>query len=538
MQAQLCGDAQRLLNELGAVVWRMDARTLRIVQVDCGAERLGYPAEQWGAKPDFYACVLHPGDRDSTLQVVRAVASDGRGRRVRHRAIRADGGALWFRTHVLADGGPAAGDGCRLVGVMLDITELMRAEGTLRLLAGASATLAESLDYDETLARVARLAVPDLADWCMLGVVEDDVLRVAGAAHVDRSKEPLFEAMRPKSLDALGEVGRVVRSGRPLLLADVTDAMIAPGTALPVPPGEDGARVAEALRGLGVRSMILLPLQARGHALGAVVLARARPGWRYGPDDVIVAQDLAYRCAMAIDNALRYRSAQEAIQARDELLSVASHELRTPLTSMLLRLESVERKYPGLDVVVRQSKRLANLVEQLLDLSRIHLGRLELVPEPVDLGDVVRTVAARTEAELGRARCSLVVREAAKAVGTWDRLRLEQVVTNLLSNAIKFAPGTTIDVEVHADRARARLLVRDHGPGIAPQDRERIFQRFERTASHNRGGMGLGLYITRQIVQAHGGEIHVEETPGGGSTFIVELPRGAARRPSPGQARS
>ena len=339
MQAQLCGDAQRLLDALGAVVWRMDAGTLRILQVDCGAERLGYPPGEWTARPDFFARVLHPDDRDSTVGLIRAVASDGRERQIRHRVIRADGGALWFRTRVVPEVGTAAGGTGRLLGAMLDIT-------------------------DE----------------------------------------------------------------------------------------------------------------------------------------------------------------QEAVQARDELLSVASHELRTPLTSMLLRLESVERKYPGLDVVVRQSKRLANLVEQLLDLSRIRLGRLELVPEPVDLGDVVRTVAARIDAELARVGCSLSVRETAKVTGTWDRLRLEQVVTNLLSNAIKFAPGTTIEVEAHAERARARLLVRDHGPGIAPQDRERIFQRFERTARHNRGGMGLGLYITRQILQAHGGEIRVEATPGGGATFVVELP--------------
>jgi signal transduction histidine kinase len=416
--------------------------------------------------------------------------------------------------------------------------ERERVEDRQRLLAEASATLAESLDYDETLATVAHLAVPRLADWCMVGVVEHETLRTVAFAHVDPSKEPLFKAMRPANLDALGDIARVVRGSQSVVVAEVTEAMLAPGTEVPLPPGEAGTRIANVLRSLGLSSLMAVPLQARKRTLGALVLARTHPDRRYGSADLSVAEDLARRCAMAIDNALLYRTAQDAIHARDEFLSIASHELRTPLTSMLLRLETLERglsegrtvdfagPHGAVSVLLRQSKRLSNLVDQLLDVSRIRRADLELELEDVDLAEVLREVATRLEADVARAGCSLSLLVTAPATGRWDRMRIEQVVTNLLSNAIKFAHGTTIDAAVNVDPKCARLVVRDQGIGISGADQARIFARFERASSSRHfAGLGLGLYITRKIVEAHGGTIHLESAPGAGSTFTVELPR-------------
>lgn len=183
----------------------------------------------------------------------------------------------------------------------------------------------------------------------------------------------------------------------------------------------------------------------------------------------------------------------------------------------------------ALTVVLRQSKRLSSLVEQLLDVSRIRRGFLDLELEEVDFVDIVRDASALLESAAARSGSSLSVSAPATAVGRFDRARVEQVITNLVSNAIKFARGTPIEAEVEADDARVRLVVRDRGLGIRAANQARIFERFERAASSRHyGGLGLGLYITRQIVVAHGGTIQLTSAPGEGTTVTVELPRSPA----------
>ena len=370
-------------------------------------------------------------------------------------------------------------------------------------------------------------------------VVEGEMLRPVAAAHVDSTKEPLFKALPPSRLDSLGAFERVVGE-RSLLLPEITDEMIAPGGPVPLPAGNAGGAVAALLRRLGLRSLMVVPLVARKQALGALLLARTSSDTRYTPVDLLAAEDLGGRCAVAIDNALLYQTAQAAIEARDEFLSVASHELRTPLTSILLRLEAllrnvVEGRMPdrsglvtSLTVVLRQSRRLSDLVNQLLDVSRIHRGDLdlELKLEEVDLAEVLRDVCARFAGDLLRAGSTLSLAASSPAKGRWDRGRIEQVITNLLSNAIKFARGSPIHAAVEANESHVRLEVRDRGMGIRAADQTRIFERFERAASSRHfGGLGLGLYITRQIVRAHGGTIRVESAPAQGTSFTVDLPR-------------
>ncbi len=237
--------------------------------------------------------------------------------------------------------------------------------------------------------------------------------------------------------------------------------------------------------------------------------------------------------------------AEAAVRARDEFLSIASHELKTPLTALQLQFQLLlqalrkddrtsfppERLTAMAEGAERQVKRFAKLIENLLDLSRIEFGRLELEPEEVDLAEVARSVAARFEAELARSGSSLALDLDGPVVGRWDPLRVEQVVTNLVSNAAKYGAGRPIELRVDGDGETARLVVRDQGIGIAPEDQARIFERFERAApSRHYGGLGMGLYIARQIVEAHGGSIRVASAPGAGSTFTVELP---LRRPDP-----
>ncbi|WP_242345458.1 PAS domain-containing sensor histidine kinase [Anaeromyxobacter terrae] len=237
------------------------------------------------------------------------------------------------------------------------------------------------------------------------------------------------------------------------------------------------------------------------------------------------------------DRARQWGKAQDEVRERDEFLSVASHELRTPVTALQLQLQLLHRLAtrsrndmprmlePRVEALERQTRRIAILVNEILDVSRMRLGRLQLRYEALDLADVAREVAEHVRAEVERSGSTLRL-ELAAAPGRWDRTRLEQVVTNLLVNASKFGEGKPISLSVEADGARARIRVSDQGMGIAPEHHARVFERFERAVPiANYGGLGLGLYVARQIVEAHGGEIRVESVPGAGATFVVDLPR-------------
>jgi PAS domain S-box-containing protein len=223
-----------------------------------------------------------------------------------------------------------------------------------------------------------------------------------------------------------------------------------------------------------------------------------------------------------------------AIRARDDLMSMASHELRTPLTPLLLPIQSLARNlrvHPektqtdklleDLARVERQADRLVQLVDHMLDMSRMAAGRIRLERRRVDLAALTREAVARFLANGD----PITLACDGEVWGNWDPMRLDQVVTNLVGNAVKYGEGKPIFVSIAVDGTRATLWVRDSGVGISPEDQQRIFERFERVGEHAKiAGFGLGLWIVREMVQAHGGQIHVVSEPGQGSTFAVELP--------------
>jgi PAS domain S-box-containing protein len=242
---------------------------------------------------------------------------------------------------------------------------------------------------------------------------------------------------------------------------------------------------------------------------------------------------------------LRLAQAQEAIRLRDEFLSIASHELKTPLSAIQLQLQSLLHGAQGLDAKVRNKaeraykggERLLDLVETLLDVSRIATGRFSLSHSRFDLARSVEEVVERFREQAARAGCELVLHLDEAVPGEWDRLRLEQVVTNLLGNALKYAAGTPVVIAVRADGSNAVLTVADQGPGIPESEWARIFGRFERAASiRHFGGLGLGLYVVRQIVEGHGGTISVEAVQPHGARFIVSIPRAARTEPAAASA--
>ncbi len=255
---------------------------------------------------------------------------------------------------------------------------------------------------------------------------------------------------------------------------------------------------------------------------------------------VAIARDITDRKRTQLERELLYREAVDAIRARDEFLSIASHELRTPLSSLQLQIQmllrpsrrdphavlSVEQTKGKLEMAAKQTERLTRLIDELMDVSKITAGRLSLNLEELDLSAVARDVTLRLGEEATKARCALELAAPVPVLGRWDRTRIEQVLTNLLTNALKFGTGNPIEVTIEDKDRGGRVIVRDHGIGIAAEDVERIFDRYQQAVSARAyGGMGLGLYIVRQIVEAHGGTIRVESEPGAGSMFTVDLPR-------------
>ncbi|MCY1073247.1 hybrid sensor histidine kinase/response regulator [Archangium lansingense] len=408
--------------------------------------------------------------------------------------------------------------------------ERARAERDRALLARAGEVLAGSLDFQETLDRVAHLPVPELADWCAVYFSEDGRhLKVAALAHVDPEQVARgLETDRLFPLDPDANVGppKVFRTGEPQLLPDVPRARL-----------EALARSPEHLRrmlALELGSTIHVPLVGRTGTLGVVMLGTTGSRPHFTPTDLPVVQELVRRGALTLENARLYRESQEAIRLRDEFLAVAAHELRTPLTTLGLQLgtlvqrarrESSADMVERLDRGLRQVRRLGTLVEMLLDVSRLSTGELPLSLEGMDLGELVREVLERFEAESQAMGCALRLEVAPGLVGLWDRMRVEQVVSGLLSNALKFGARQPVEVRVTSDGEVARVVVEDRGIGIPEEQLERIFERFGRAvSSRSYGGLGLGLYLARRAAEAHGGRVWAEQREGGGARFTLELP--------------
>jgi PAS domain S-box-containing protein len=431
-------------------------------------------------------------------------------------------GATWFDVRAYPSG----------IGLSIyfrDVTHLHGVKSAQQVLAATGKQLAESLDYEQTIEQVVRMAVPDLADWCVAVVGDGSRPEHFTLAHEDpteqaRGRELLLE-LQPR-LRASAGISRVLRAGEPELCVDLPDGW--PGA---IARDEDER---ERLEHLELVSAMAVPLRARGRTLGALAFLGARRRCRYRPTDLSLAEEVGRRAALAVDNARLYREAQAAIRAREDVVSVATHDLRGPIGALKLRTELLLRKLgqgappealaEGLADLDRQIERLKQLVVFFLEASRATSGQLDLDLEAVDLAQLVRESVARFQDRCDQTGSRVEVRAEESRVGRWDRRRLEQVVNNLLSNALKFGRGKPIEISVDGDADVARFEVRDHGGGIAAEEQEKIFERFQQGAGATTG-VGLGLYIVRRIVEALGGAIGVESRLGAGATFRVQLPR-------------
>ncbi len=403
------------------------------------------------------------------------------------------------------------------------------AERRAAFLAEATGVLTESLEYESIPSRLAGLAVRFLAVWCVIDMLDDSQLVRIAATHRDPAKQPLLDELKrqfPPGPDSRHPATAVLKTRNPLVLDELPDTELAKYT--------ENAEHAMLIRALGAVSVMVVPLIAQGQVVGAITLASS--DHRYGQAELALTQELAHTAAIAITNARLYREAREAVRVRDDFLAVASHELYTPITSLMLSLDAMvepDRPRPVdpltlrrlIELSRRQGVRLTRLVSDLLDVSRIGRRQLQLSIEDVDLGGLVRDIVVRNETDLSRAGCEVTISETSAARGRWDRSRIDQVITNVLSNALKFGAGRPITIQIARRGDLAVLTVRDGGIGMDRAARGRIFGRFARAvSSEHYGGLGLGLYICRSIVEAHGGTIRVDSELGAGSTFTVELP--------------
>lgn len=409
-----------------------------------------------------------------------------------------------------------------------DITARRRADEAQAFLASVGETMNATLDYQETLTRVTRLAVPLLGETCILDLYQEEDEREISIADVDPAVEDLTRVMRFRypPLFESHPLTEVRRTSTPMLLADLDDAAIARMTV----NDEHRRMVAR----LGWRSAMFVPLFARGHALG--VLSCCSRTRRYDEEDFRLAIDLARRAALSIDNAVLYERAQQATRARDEVLGIVSHDLRNPLASISMcagaLLDPVPASLEGVhsmaDAIRHSAGWAESIIRDLLDVTTLEAGRLSMHRNAVPLADLLERAREQFAPHAARAGLTFRVRaDGDLPLLDVDSDRALQVMLNLLGNAAKFTPrGGEVVLSTHAGPRyhEVQFSIADTGIGISAADLPNIFDRFWQVHRTRRGGAGLGLAIAKGIVEAHGGSITVTSELGAGTTFSFTLP--------------
>ncbi|MGJ5634582.1 PAS domain S-box protein [Nostoc sp. CALU 1950] len=499
---------------------------------------LGYQPEELVGHPSNK--LVHPDDLAEIARNYPVNADLPDIYTITHRARHQDGHYIWLEATIRAIRDRQTQEILEMQASSRDITKRKQVEEEQRFLAEASGILATSLDYETTLAGLVRLAVPEIADWCLVDIICDNQLvhRVA-AAHANLEKQELVEQLQnyPPDLAETAGVAEVIRTGKSQIIHLISDEQIQ-GLS-------HNASHLKILQELNPISGMSVPLIVRGRVLGAMTLVSSS-GRRYNTKSLMLAEELAGRAAIAVDNARLYTETQQSQQAaenanriKDEFLAVLSHELRSPLNpilgwSKLLQTKKLDEKTipQALKTIERNAKLQAQLIEDLLDISRILQGKISLNIYPVDLTSVIsaamETVRLSAEAKSIEMHISLEP-NLGQVLG--DSSRLQQIVWNLLSNAVKFTPaGGRVDIRLSlcSNSNSALIQVSDTGKGIDPNFLPYVFEYFRQENSSTTrkfGGLGLGLAIVRHLVELHGGTVQVES--GGedqGATFTVRLP--------------
>jgi signal transduction histidine kinase len=401
------------------------------------------------------------------------------------------------------------------------------AEKRASFLADATTALTSSLDYLGTMENVVRLAVPYLADGCTIDVPREGAIVRLAAADIDPSRQNRLRTLletHPIDPEGPHPIACVMRTGEAELVTHSDSASLARFSA-----GRGGYDLAAEFP---LESYIVVPLVAGERILGTITLGAMESGRRFRSSDLALAENLAHRAALAIENARLYEEARQAVRMRDKVLAVVSHDLRNPLGAIacaaaLLETPSLDpRARKRCEVIRRNIEGMTRLIDDLLDFAAMGQGRLSLRPESCDVRALADEALStmhllagqkqlRLDAELPDNPCEL----------RCDRTRVLQVLSNILGNAVKFTKTGSVSLRVLASARDVRFEITDTGPGIAREDLASVFEPYWQAAETSKHGRGLGLAIARQIVEAHAGQIGVESEPGAGSTFFFVLPR-------------
>ncbi|WP_353266188.1 ATP-binding protein [Gemmatimonas sp.] len=431
-------------------------------------------------------------------------------------------------------------DGDRTFMVTLrDVSERVKGEERQKLLATAGWVLAASLDVESTMATIAELPVPLLGEWSLLELLTPDgAMRRAAATHLDPHRHEDTAALLSKVADPLeleptaASSARVAHEAEAQRLTDISAWLNA--------NFHDTASRQRA-QSLGASAVLLVPLRAGGRAIGALHLVRTRPGAVHSLEEQQVADQFAGLAALALENARLYQQSRSAVRERDEMLAIVSHDLRNPVNAIVMLTGAVLKRDTPATVAdediapmlrdeveaVRAAARQADgLIQDLQDVSRISAGRLRVERRRVPASDFLKECADMFEPVMEDAALRFIRRlDDNLPVVLGDQHRLTQVLSNLLGNAVRFTPhGGEIVLTATQLEDVVRISVRDSGPGVAPEDVPRLFERYWQAPRLLRAGSGLGLYIAKGIVEAHDGEIGVDSEVGKGAEFWFTLP--------------
>ncbi|AMW05469.1 sensor histidine kinase [Gemmatimonas phototrophica] len=420
-----------------------------------------------------------------------------------------------------------------------DVSERVKSEERQKLLATAGWVLAASLDVESTMATIAELPVPLLGEWSLLELLTPDgAMRRAAATHVDPHRHEDTAALLSKIAEPLDLEPTAASSARVAHEAEaqrITDIKAWLGANFPDASSRSRAE------SLGASAVLLVPLRAGGRAIGALHLVRTRPGVAHSLEEQHVADQFAGLAALALENARLYQQSRSAVRERDEMLAIVSHDLRNPVNAIVMLTGAVLKREPPyagapedaapmardeVEAVRAAARQADGLIQDLQDVSRISAGRLRVERRRVPAGDILKECADMFEPVMEDAALRFVRQvESDLPVILADRHRLQQVLSNLLGNAVRFTPhGGEVVLTATRLEDMLRISVRDSGPGVAPDDVPRLFERYWQAPRLLRAGSGLGLYIAKGIVEAHEGEIGVESEVGKGAEFWFTVP--------------
>jgi PAS domain S-box-containing protein len=475
--------------------------------------------------------MIHPEDRARVQREYKEqIKKSSPTTEFEYRIVRPDKSVRWIysKSQIFYD---KRGKPVRSVGINMDITERMQQQINLRFLADAGKILGSTLDYQATLNQIAKLAVPQIADWFGIEMLDEKgILQQIAVGHKDEAKitwaKDLREKYPPDMNDATG-LPNVIRTGVSELYPYITDDML-------VASAKDD-KYLKLIRSIGMTSVMIVPLFAEGKTVGAITYVSSETKRQFTNADLVIAEELAQRISIAIENAKLYKSAQDAVMLRDDFISVASHELKTPITSVKIftqvlqrhaAMNSDEKAHTSLTKMDKQIDKLTDLIYNMLNISKIQTGRLELNIKEFRFDDLVVEIVEILQQMTIKHKLVIVGKTNKMIYGDEDRIG--QVLSNLISNAIKYSPGgDKIVITLTSKKNQLGVSVQDHGIGMAKQHLHKIFNRFYRVSGaidQTFPGMGIGLYISSEIIARHGGKLWAESTPGKGSTFFMTLP--------------